>query len=90
MESLTSWEIFALFLRDVRQRNSLTQKAIAELLGCSQNYIWRLEHGKRHPSTVFLRALRQRFALNSQETRLLVELESLRRYDEERWVKEMT
>jgi transcriptional regulator with XRE-family HTH domain len=48
------WSDFGEWLQRARRRQGLSQANLAELMGCTQNYIWRLEKGKRHPSKEFL------------------------------------
>lgn len=37
-------------VREIRKEKKLTQKALAEKLGMSENYIWQVEKGERSPS----------------------------------------
>jgi transcriptional regulator with XRE-family HTH domain len=48
---------FGPFLRRLRTRQGLSQEKLAEIMGCNRIHIWRLEHGERHPSRVFLKSL---------------------------------
>lgn len=61
------WSDFGEWLQRARRRQGLSQAKMAELMGCTQNYIWRLEKGERHPSKEFLRLLRHEMPLTPQD-----------------------
>jgi transcriptional regulator with XRE-family HTH domain len=50
-------EEFGSFLRRIRSSRGISQDQLAQMMGCSRNYIWRLEKGQRNPSRMFLRFL---------------------------------
>jgi transcriptional regulator with XRE-family HTH domain len=72
-----TWQDFGPFLRRVRQRRGLSQQKIADALGCHRIYIWRLEHGTRHPSRFLLRLLSYTCPLNPSEQHDLAAFEEL-------------
>lgn len=75
-----SWKQFSGTLRAIRERNNLSQEEFGKHLHCSQNYIWRLEHGQRKPSSIFIQLLRAKFLLDHEKTGLCDGLEVMRRY----------
>jgi transcriptional regulator with XRE-family HTH domain len=52
-----TWSDFGRFLLGMRRRQGLSQERFAQLLGCHRTYLWRLEHGRNRPSSLFLHAL---------------------------------
>ena len=52
----------------MRQRQGYSQKQLADIMECTENYIWRLEHGKRYPSKEFLLLLGYRVILSPEES----------------------
>jgi transcriptional regulator with XRE-family HTH domain len=70
MEDAT-WNDFGGWLQGVRKRQGLSQEKLAELMGCTQNYIWRLEKGERCPSKEFLRLLGHELPLTASEKQQL-------------------
>lgn len=52
-----SWRDFGPFLKRLRMRRGISQETLAERLACHRTHIWRLEHGRHHPSRMFLRSL---------------------------------
>jgi transcriptional regulator with XRE-family HTH domain len=66
-----SWSDFGSFLTKLRCRRGLSQEVFAAQVGCHRTHIWRLEHGRNHPSRMFLRNLRATYQLSSLEDSLL-------------------
>lgn len=58
---------FAVFLRDLRLRNSLRQHELAEVLGYEQAYVSALELGTKGASKEFLGALTERMSLGDKD-----------------------
>ena len=52
-----SWRDFGPFLQRLRRRRGISQETLAERLACHRTHIWRLEHGRHHPSRIFLHSL---------------------------------
>jgi transcriptional regulator with XRE-family HTH domain len=77
VRSLT-WTEFGGFLARMRRSRGLSQERLAEQLGCHRTYIWRLEHGRNRPSSVFLHGLKATYKLSPQECDLLNGFEYLR------------
>ncbi len=75
MEQRIVWDSFGPFFRRMRKRRGISQENLSRLLGCHRTYIYRLEHGERHPSRLFLRLLIQ-VCMPSEE-----ELATLRRFE---------
>lgn len=75
-----NWGDFGRFLQRVRRRQGLSQERLAQLLGCHRTYLWRLEHGRNRPSSVFLHALRHSCDLAPHDADLLVAFMQLREY----------
>ncbi len=79
-----TWMDFGRLLRQMRERAGLSQERLASLVGCDRTHIWRLEHGKRHPSRVLLRALARLMDPTPAERRMLVAFDQmLEHHDEE-------
>ncbi len=57
MRQTITWQDFPSYLRALRSRYHISQQQLADSLGCTRNYIWRLEHGERLPSGLFLQTL---------------------------------
>ena len=72
-----SWKEFGPFLQHVRRRG-ISQGALAQMLKCHRTYIWRLEHGRNRPSSIFLNNLRMTVTLSPQEIAALEGFELLR------------
>lgn len=51
-------------VRQVREKNNLTQEKLAEISGFSQQYISGLEQGKRNPTIVTVYELSQALGVN--------------------------
>ena len=75
-----SWQMFGKVLLRVRRRQGLSQERLAQLLGCSRNYIWRLEQGRNRPSRMFLHHLKNTCTLTSQDLRILAGFIKLHEY----------
>lgn len=75
-----NWCDFGRFLQRIRRRQGLSQERLAQLLGCHRTYLWRLEHGRNRPSSVFLHALRLSCNLAPHDADLLVAFMQLREY----------
>jgi transcriptional regulator with XRE-family HTH domain len=57
LSATISWRDFGPFLQRLRRRRGISQETLAERLACHRTHIWRLEHGRHHPSRMFLRSL---------------------------------
>lgn len=79
-ELAVSWSDFGPFLKRLRMRRGISQQRLAAQLDCDRTYIWRLEHGRNHPSRIFLRSLGQTCALAVEEAAALASFVSLRVY----------
>lgn len=75
-----AWDTFGEFLRRMRRRRGLSQEALCKLLNCHRTYIYRLEHGDRRPSRVFLRLLVGACIPSAEELAALRGFERLREY----------
>jgi transcriptional regulator with XRE-family HTH domain len=75
------WSNFGEWLQRTRRRQGLSQASLADLLGFTPNYIWRLEKGKRHPSTAFLRLLRHEMPLTAAEAAQLNKFFQIAQYN---------
>lgn len=53
-------------IRDVRKRQGLTQKAMAEKLGLSENFIFLMERGDRQPSDRTIADICREFGVSEQ------------------------
>lgn len=62
----------------VRRRRGISQERMAEMLGCHRISIWRLEHGLRYPSSLFLRNLGLSYPLTESEAESLSKFIELR------------
>ncbi len=78
--TLVSWRDFGPFLQRVRRRRGVSQEKLAASLGCHRTYIWRLEHGRNHPSRIFLHNLALTYALSAEEAAMLAVFAQLREY----------
>lgn len=78
MEQELTWQEFGSFLRKLRQRRGISQEKLAAMLGCHRTYIWRLEHGRNHPSNIFLHNLKLTCAMSLAEIDLFAQFEQLR------------
>ncbi len=67
----TTRQNFGVFLQQVRRRRGVSQERLAELMDYNRIHIWRLEHGKRHPSKQFLRLLADTLTLTPAEAEQL-------------------
>lgn len=74
------WSDFGSYLAQLRLRRGLSQEGSAAQLGCHRTHIWRLEHGRNHPSRMFLRNLRATYQLTLSEDALLSGFEYLLLY----------
>lgn len=77
-ELVVTWSDFGPFLKRLRMRRGISQQRLAAQLGCDRTYIWRLEHGRNHPSRIFLRSLGQTYALAIEEAAAVASFVSLR------------
>lgn len=59
-------------LRKLRQSKGLTQKQVAEAIGCSKAFIHHLEAERAMPSVETAEALRDLFGAEAQDKRALV------------------
>ncbi|HEX8731158.1 MAG TPA: helix-turn-helix transcriptional regulator [Ktedonobacterales bacterium] len=75
-----TWRDFGPFLQRVRRRRGISQETLATSLACHRTYIWRLEHGRNHPSRMFLRGLALTYALSAEEAAALAVFAQLREY----------
>jgi transcriptional regulator with XRE-family HTH domain len=77
-----TWEDFGPFLRRIREHQGVSQERLARHLGCHRVHIYRLEHGRRHPSKLLLRSLRHMptLELSLEETDYLGLFELLLEY----------
>lgn len=75
-----SWETFGAFLRRMREQRGLSQDALSKLMGCHRTHVYRLEHGERWPSSIFLRLLSQVFTPSVEELALIQSFEQLREF----------
>lgn len=80
MGKSTTWQDFAAYIRCIREQRGLTQKQLAEQIGCSEMYVWKLEHGRRHPSKIILVLLRRDYLLDAEDIRLFNAFEMMREY----------
>ncbi|SRR5579871_84390 len=62
---------FRRWLQRTRRQQGLSQAKLAALMGCTANYIWRLEKGERHPSKEFLQLLRYKLPLTTADMPVL-------------------
>ena len=79
-ESRVSWSDFGPFLTRMRRRRGLSQARLAAQLDYDRTYIWRLEHGRNHPSRIFLHSLGQTCSLTADEDATLATFVSLCAY----------
>ncbi len=75
-----SWRDFGPFLQRLRRRRGLSQETLANRLGCHRTYVWRLEHGRNHPSRLLLHSLGLAYTLTAEEVALLSVFKRLREY----------
>lgn len=75
-----SWRDFGPFLKRLRLRRGISQETLAERLACHRTYIWRLEHGRHHPSRIFLRSLELACDLTPEEGATLRVFDQLHEY----------
>jgi transcriptional regulator with XRE-family HTH domain len=78
--TLVSWRDFGPILQRMRRRRGISQEALAASLACHRTYIWRLEHGRNHPSRIFLHSLALTYALSAEEAAALAVFAQLREY----------
>jgi transcriptional regulator with XRE-family HTH domain len=79
--TIVSWRDFGPFLQRLRRRRGISQETLAERLACHRTHIWRLEHGRHHPSRMFLRSLKLVCEpLTGEETTALRVFDQLREY----------
>lgn len=78
-EAMT-WLDFGAFLQRLRRRRGISQEKLASMLQCHRTYIWRLEHGRNRPSSIFLHSLKATCSLNGEEVALLEAFEQMRRH----------
>ncbi len=69
------WNTFGAWLKSLREHESISQKGLADALGCHRIHIWRLENGKRRPSKIFLRSLEQRCSFTQHDRMMLIAFE---------------
>lgn len=86
--SSLSWRDFGPFLQRLRRRRSISQEALAERLACHRTHIWRLEHGRHHPSRIFLRSLELACTLTPEETAALRVFDQLHEYQMDELLRE--
>ena len=80
MGKVVMWRDFAVCLHCVRERSGLTQKELAERIGCGQMHVWKLEHGSSHPSKLVLHALQHELTLEPAEVTLFAAFEQMAEY----------
>lgn len=80
MLKIISWNLFGEYLCQLRKANGMTQILLADHLGCTRSYLWRLEHSKRIPSKLFLRLVRDKFPLNAKERIMFAAFEQMIEY----------
>lgn len=80
MGQIITWHEFACYLRSVRQQHGISQRQLAEKIGCSEHHLWRLEHELRHPSKALLRMLRHDFLLKPEDGLLFDAFETMLGY----------
>lgn len=78
LKQTVAWQDFGPFLRKLRKRRGISQENLALMLGCHRTYIWRLEHGRNHPSSMFLHNLKLTCQLAPAEIPLFALFEQLR------------
>jgi transcriptional regulator with XRE-family HTH domain len=71
------WKTFGPWLKSLRERHNLSQKRLADALGCHRIHIWRLENGQRYPSRMFLHSLELIFCLSKEDRVLLRTFEQM-------------
>lgn len=72
------WADFGHFLIEVRRRRGLSQERLAALLGCHRISVWRIEHGQRRASGLFLHCLGEALDLSAFESERLAKFQELR------------
>jgi transcriptional regulator with XRE-family HTH domain len=80
MSQTVTWLVFADYLRSIRQHQGISQRCLAEKIGCSEHHLWRLEHQQRHPSKALLRVLRHEFLLTPEDSLLFDAFETMLTY----------
>jgi DNA-binding XRE family transcriptional regulator len=75
-----TWRDFGNLLQRIRSRQGLSQERLAHLLGCHRTYLWRLEHGRNRPSSIFLHALLLHCNPTTQDAHLLARFMQMRDY----------
>lgn len=61
MGQVVTWQDFSHYLRAIRNSRQLSQRGLADLIGCTSLHVYKLEHGRSHPSKPLLLVLRQSF-----------------------------
>ena len=77
---IITWHVFADYLRSIRQHQGISQRRLAERIGCSEHHLWRLEHEQRHPSKTLLHILRHEFLLKPEDGLLFDAFETMLMY----------
>lgn len=80
MARVVTWQDFADYLRAIRESRRLSQRGLAEQIGCTALHIWKLEHGQRHPSKMMLVLLRRNFLLRSEDALVFTAFEKMVEY----------
>lgn len=80
MGQVITWHVFADYLRTIRKLLGISQRHLAEKIGCSEHHLWRLENEQRHPSKALLRMLRHDFLLKPEDGLLFDAFEALLTY----------
>lgn len=80
MGQIVTRHVFADYLRSIRQHQGISQRYVAEKIGCSEHHFWRLEHEQRHPSKALLRMLRHEFLLKPEDGLLFDAFETMLMY----------
>lgn len=88
--SRVSWRDFGPFLQRIRRRRGISQDKLAESLSCHRTYIWRLEHSRNNPSSIFLQSLGLTCSLTTEESAMLSAFKQLRVYQCDDRVKELS
>lgn len=80
MGQIVTWHVFADYLRSIRRHQGISQRYVAEKIGCSEHHLWRLEYELRHPSKALLRMLRYEFLLKPEDGLLFDAFEAMLMY----------
>ncbi len=52
-------------LHTLRKRDGLSQKQVSEILGVSESYVWKIEHGQKIPNAAMIIKIARLFEVST-------------------------